>query len=83
MPKLNDIDLSIKALEGIEFETEKFIEKLMEVEKKLDIFTNIRQEIHTKDETIDNLNKDITEMKENLEEKDVLINDLVLRMDIV
>ena len=83
LPKINDIDLSIKALEGIEFETEKFIEKLMEVEKKLDIFTNIRQEIHTKDETIDNRTKEITEMKENLKGKDVLINDLVLRMEVV
>ena len=43
LPKINDIDLSIKALEGNEFETEKFIEKLMEFDKKLEMFTNIRQ----------------------------------------
>jgi hypothetical protein len=51
------------------FETEKFIQKLMEVEKKLNIFTNIIQEIYTKDETIDNLTKEITEMKENLKKR--------------
>ena len=83
LSKINDIDKSIKALEAKEFETENFIEKLMEVEKKLDNFTNVRQDTHTKDEIIDNLTKKVTEMEENVKEKDVLINDLVSRIKIV
>ena len=81
--KLNENDKSIKALKAKEIETENLIGKLLEIEKKIEIFTNIRQDIHTKDEIIDDLRKKVTEMDENLKEKENLINDLVLRINIV
>ena len=83
LSKINDIDKSIKALEAKESETDNFIEKLIAIEKKLEIFTNVRQDIHTKDETIDKLTKKVTEMENNLKDKDDLIGDLVLRLKIV
>ena len=81
--KINDVNISIKALEEKELETKNIIEKLMEVEKKLEIFTNVRQDIHAKDEVIDKLIKKVTEMEVNLKEKDDIINDLVKRGKIV
>ena len=43
----------------------------MQVEKKLEIFTNVRQDIHAKDELIDKLRKKVTEIELNLKEKDL------------
>ena len=81
--KINDVNISIKALEEKELETKTIIDKLMEVEKKLEIFTYVRQHIHAKDEVIDQLIKKVTEMEVNLKEKDDLINNLVKRVKIV
>ena len=80
LSKINDINKSIKDLEAKEVESENFIEKLVNIEKKLEIFTNIREEIYTKDEVIESLTKKVTEMEGNLKIKDDLINDLVLRI---
>ena len=65
-----------------ELETKNFIEKFLEIEKKVDNLTNVGQDIHTKNEIIDNLKQKVSEMEENMKAKDDLINDLVLRIKV-
>ena len=83
LSKINDIDNSLKSLDAKELETENFIKKLIDIEKKLDVLTNVRQDIHTKDEIIDNLKQKVNEMGKNMKVKDDLTNDLVLRIEVV
>ena len=64
LTKFTDNNKSIEFLEAKEKETENFVDKLIEIETKLDIFTNVRKE-HTKKETIVNHPKKITEVKGN------------------
>jgi hypothetical protein len=52
MSKIIDIDKSTKAIKEKVFETKNFIDKLMEIEKKLENFSNVRQDMHTKDEIV-------------------------------
>ena len=81
--KINDIDNSLKSLDAKELETKNFIEKLLDIEKKVDILTNVRQDIHTKNEIIDNLKQKVNEMEEKMKVKDDLIDDLILRIKVV
>ena len=76
LSKINDINKSIKELEVKEFETEKFISKLLDIEKKLDTFNEIRQDIHTNDEVIDILTQKVTDLEVSLREKDKIIDEL-------
>ena len=66
--RINDIDNFLKSLDAKELETENFIEKLLDIEKKVDILTN-GQNIHTKNEIIDNLNQKVDEMEEKNKSK--------------
>ena len=59
--KIKEINKTIKELKVKELETETFISKLMDIEKKLDNFTEIRQDIHKKDEVIDKLTQKVTD----------------------
>ena len=81
--KINDIDNSLKSLDAKELETKNFIEKLLDIEKKVDILTNVRQDIHTKNEIIDNLKQKVNEMEEKMKVKDELIDDLISRIKVV
>ena len=81
--KINDIDNSIKSLDVKELETKNFIEKFLEIEKKVDNLTNVGQDIHTKNEIIDNLKQKVNEMEEKMKVKDDLIDDLILRITLV
>ena len=83
LSKINDIDNALKSLDAKELEIENFIEKLLDIEKKTDILSNVGQDIHTKDDIIHNLKQKFIEMEENMKVKDDLINDLVLRIKVV
>ena len=74
---------SLKSLDVKELETKNFIEKFLEIEKKVDNLTNVGQDIHTKNEIIDNLKQKVNEMEEKMKVKDDLIDDLILRITLV
>ena len=58
----------------------QFRSNLLIKETKQEIFTTIRQDINTKDEIIDSINKKVTEVEYYIKEKENIIDDLVLRI---
>ena len=70
LSKINDIDNALKSLDAKELEIENFIEKLLIIEKKTDILSNVGQDIHTKDDIIHNLKQKFIETEENMKVKD-------------